>query len=390
MSSDGLFSTWSAAPRPAVGLDVPTEGARGRELAELVPDHRLGHEDRDVLAAVVHGDRVPEHVGDDRRAPRPGADDGLGALVVLGVHLLEQVVVDERALLQAAWHLCWTPLPSALLAGTPTAHDQGVAGLALARATLGLALRVHRVTTTGGLPLTTTVRVVHRVHGDTADGRALALPPHAAGLAPVDVGLLGVAHLADRGAAAHVDVADLARRHAQLGQPALTGDQLHAGAGGARDLGAATGTELDGVDHRADRDVAQRQVVAGLDVGRGAALHGVALLELGRRDDVALLAVGEVQQCDPRGAVRVVLDVRDLGRHAVLVRPTEVDQTVGTLVAATLVAGGDLAVDVASTAAVQWPDQRLLGMVAGDLGEVGDAGAAAARRRRLVLTDSHC
>jgi hypothetical protein len=28
-------------------------------------------------------------------------------------------------------------------------------------------------------------------------------------------------------------------------------------------------------------------------------------------------------------------------------------------------------------------------MVAGDLGEVGDAGAAAARRRRLVLTDSH-
>src|SRR3954451_932394 len=102
----------SAAPGPAVVLDVPTEGAGGRELAELVPDHRLGHEDRDVLAAVVHGDRVPEHVGDDRRAPRPGADDGLGASLVLRVHLGEQVVVDERALLQAAWHLCRTPLPA--------------------------------------------------------------------------------------------------------------------------------------------------------------------------------------------------------------------------------------------------------------------------------------
>src|SRR4051794_22150251 len=102
----------SAAPGPAVVLDVPTEGAGGRELAELVPDHRLGHEDRDVLAAVVHGDRVPEHVGNDRRAPGPGADDGLGALLVLGVHLLEQVVVDERALLEAAWHLCRTPLPA--------------------------------------------------------------------------------------------------------------------------------------------------------------------------------------------------------------------------------------------------------------------------------------
>src|SRR3712207_7227669 len=50
------------------------------------------------------------------------------------------------------------------------------------------------------------VRVVHRVHGDAADGRALALPAHAAGLAPVDVRLLGVAHLADGRAAADVDV----------------------------------------------------------------------------------------------------------------------------------------------------------------------------------------
>src|SRR3954465_1981828 len=103
----------SAPAGPAVVLDVPTEGSRGRELAELVPDHRLGHEDRDVLAAVVHGDRGPEHAGGDRRAPRPGADDVLGALVVLRVPLLEQVVVDERALLQAAWHVCRTPLPAA-------------------------------------------------------------------------------------------------------------------------------------------------------------------------------------------------------------------------------------------------------------------------------------
>src|SRR6195952_4319025 len=111
-----LFSTWSAAPRPAVVLDVPTERARRRELAELVPDHRLGDEHRDVLAAVVHGERVPEHVGDDRRAPRPGADDVLGALVVLRVHLGEQVVVDEGALLQAAWHLFRVLSPSTGLA----------------------------------------------------------------------------------------------------------------------------------------------------------------------------------------------------------------------------------------------------------------------------------
>ena len=59
-----------------------------------------------------------------------------------------------------------------------------------------------------------------------------------------------------------------------------------------------------------------------------------ALLQALRRDDVALLAVGVVQQRDPRGAVGVVLDVRDLGRHAVLVVATEVDDAVGALVTA--------------------------------------------------------
>src|SRR3954470_5906791 len=99
-----IFLSLSAAPRPAVVLDVALEGPRRGELAQLVPDHALGDEHRDVLATVVHGDRVPEHVRDDRRATRPRLDHVLAALVVLVVHLLEQVVVDERALLQTAWH----------------------------------------------------------------------------------------------------------------------------------------------------------------------------------------------------------------------------------------------------------------------------------------------
>src|SRR3954454_4635868 len=90
-------------------LDVSAEGARRRELAELVADHRLGDEHRDVLATVVHGDGVTEHGRDDHRSPRPGLDHVLGALVVLRVHLLHQVVVDERALLQAAWHRSLSP-----------------------------------------------------------------------------------------------------------------------------------------------------------------------------------------------------------------------------------------------------------------------------------------
>src|SRR4051794_5055299 len=377
---------FSATTGPPVVLDVTAEGARGRELAELVPDHRLGHEDRDVLAAVVHGDRVPEEVGDDRRTARPRLDDVLGALLVLRVHLLEQVVVDERALLQTARH---RGLPLALLVGLTAADDERVARLAATGAALGLAARVDRVATTGGLALTTTVRVVDRVHGDTADGRALALPAHPAGLAPVDVRLLGVADLADGGPAADVDVADLTGRQTQLGVRPVLRDELHAGAGGAGHLGAATGPQLDRVHRRTGRDVAQRERVARLDVGRRTGLDDVTLRQAARRDDVALLAVGVVQQRDARGAVGVVLDVRDLGRHAVLVVATEVDDAVGALVSAALVAGGDAAVAVAAALAVQRADERLLGVVAGDLGEVGDGRAAAARRRRLVLADTH-
>src|SRR4030095_1248725 len=53
---------------------VALERARERELAEFVADHVLRHVDRDVLLAVVHGDRQPHELGRDRRAARPGLD----------------------------------------------------------------------------------------------------------------------------------------------------------------------------------------------------------------------------------------------------------------------------------------------------------------------------
>src|SRR6185437_3164274 len=83
----------SAPARLAVVLDVAPEGPRGRELPQLVADHRVRHEHRHVLAAVVHRDRVADHVGDDGGPAGPGPDDGLLARLVERVHLLEQVVV---------------------------------------------------------------------------------------------------------------------------------------------------------------------------------------------------------------------------------------------------------------------------------------------------------
>src|SRR6187431_2791173 len=382
------YATASAAAALLVVLLVAAEGAGGRELAQFVADHGLGDKHRDVLATIVHGDRVTQHCGDDHRATRPGLDDVLGTGFVLNNHLAEQVLVDEGALLKTAWHLPLLLL--ALLAGGATANDVLVALLVgVAGATLSLAPRGNGVTSTGRLALTTTMRVVDRVHGDTADGRADALPAVAAGLAPVDVRLLGVADLADRGAAARVHVADLARGETQLGVRAVLRHEANRHSGRAGQLRAAAGAELDRVDHGTGGDVAQRQVVAGLDVRAGSRLDDVTLRQLVRRDDVALLAVHVVEQRDACGAVGVVLDVSDLGVHAVLVIATEVDDAVLALVATADVAGGDATLVVATTGLGQRAEERLLRRRSGDLGEVGHRRAAATRGRGLVLANSH-
>src|SRR3954463_893721 len=79
-------------------------GARRCELAQLVADHRLRHEYRHVLATVVHRDRVPDELGEDRGGARPGLEH---ALLLAVVHLLDplhQLGVDERPLLARPAH----------------------------------------------------------------------------------------------------------------------------------------------------------------------------------------------------------------------------------------------------------------------------------------------
>src|SRR6516165_1244146 len=298
-----LASIWfvpfpGLSPAAPVIFDMAAEGPRGRELAELVPHHRLGDEHRDVLAAVVHGDSVAQHRRNDHGPPGPRLDYGLAAPLVLHVHLLHQVVVDEGTLLKATRHFRLL-LPLVL---ATTAADQPVTGLVRPPGTaFWLAPWAHRVTAARALALAAAERVVDRVHRDTANRRPLALPAVAAGLTELDVALLGVADLAHGRAALDADPPDLAGRHAQRGVAGLLGQQLDAGARGAGDLRAATGTQLDGVDDRTGRDRPQRQRVAGLDVGARPVLHAVALRQALRRQDVALLAVQVVEQRDARG-----------------------------------------------------------------------------------------
>src|SRR4051812_30904210 len=106
--------------------------------------------------------------------------------------------------------------------------------------------------------------MVDRVHGDAAVVRTAALPARAPGLADVDAAVLDVSNLADGGAAVEVHAARLARRQAHLAPVALLRHHLGARPGGPAHLRAARDLELDVVNRRAQRDEAQRQVVARL------------------------------------------------------------------------------------------------------------------------------
>src|ERR1035441_10535654 len=83
---------------------MPAVLAGGGELAELVPDHGLGDEHRVVLAPVMHGDGVSDHLREDVAAPRPGLDDPLLPALVQLLNLGKQVIVAEWPFLEGTAH----------------------------------------------------------------------------------------------------------------------------------------------------------------------------------------------------------------------------------------------------------------------------------------------
>ena len=71
--------------------------SRAVKLAELVTDHVLAYEHRDVLAAVVDGNGEADHLRHHHRAARPGLDRLAVALGGGRLDFLQQVKIDERA-----------------------------------------------------------------------------------------------------------------------------------------------------------------------------------------------------------------------------------------------------------------------------------------------------
>src|SRR5206468_6750665 len=280
---------------------------------------------------------------------------------------------------------------AALLAAATAADHQLVRFLVLAARALAerrYVPRRDRVAAALRLALAAAVRVVDGIHRGAAHRRALPTPATAAGLAARDVLVVDVPDLTDCGPANERHAPHLAGREAQDGERAVLRDELDARAGRARHLRTLARLELDGMDERARRDVLERERVADADVRAGTRLDGRTDAQLGGREDVGLCAVRVVEQRDSRRPVRVVLDRRDLGRHAVL-PALEVDDAVAALVTAALVARGDPAVRVAAAVLRERREQALLRLGLRDLLEGGDGHEATAGARRLVSANRH-
>src|SRR4249919_769024 len=77
---------------------VTVERPRRRELPELVTDHLLGHQHRNMLLPVVDAEGQPDELRQDGRASAPDPDHFVPARRARCLRLLEQIAVDEWTL----------------------------------------------------------------------------------------------------------------------------------------------------------------------------------------------------------------------------------------------------------------------------------------------------
>src|SRR5215813_9546610 len=282
-------------------------------------------------------------------------------------------------------------MPPRLLVPRVAARDDEFGGRLVPAGLLALggkAPRRHRVPTARGAPFAAAVRMVDRIHRYAAIVRHAPHPALASGLADRNVHIVRVRHRPDGRHAAAVHHALLGRVEAQDDVFAVAADDLGIGAGRARDLPALADLDLDIVHDGADRDAADRHGVARLHVHVLAGNDRVALREPLRRQDIGELAVLVLDQRDEAGAVGVVFDALDLGRH-VEFAALEIDLAVGLLVAAAAETHGDAAAVIAPAARIPALGQLLHRRAVMQAGAIDQDQLALARRDGVVGLECH-
>src|SRR5216683_2463273 len=233
------------------------------------------------------------------------------------------------------------------------------------------------------------VRMVDGIHSHAAHRRLDALPTRASCFSIGFILMIEVADLADRRHALHGKLANFAGRQLHERQVAFFAQQLRRAAGRTHHLAAAPRIEFQVVHHRAGRNVLELQRIARKNVRALAGRNRRAHFQSHRMQDVALVAIGVVQQREVRAAVWVVLDGRHFRGHAELFSP-EVHLAVSLLVAAAAVPNHDFALVVAPAGAFLRLHQRLFRLLLGDVALVHDGDEPPRGRIWIKALQSHC
>ena len=139
---------------------------------------------------------------------------------------------------------------------------------------------------------------------------------------------------------------------------------------------------------RARRNVLELQRIARKDVRAFAGGNRRAHFQAHGMHNVALFAIGVMQQRQVRAAVGIVFNGRHVGRNADLVA-AEIHLAILLLVAAAVMPHHDFAVIVAAAGALFRLQQRLFRLLLGDMAFIHDGNKPSRRRVWIKAFQSH-
>ena len=181
------------------------------------------------------------------------------------------------------------------------------------------------------------MRMIARVHDNTAVARTDALPTGTAGFTDGNVFIIRIADYADRSAAAYVYLTKFAGRKAEQCIVAFFSHELSRFTSRTDHLAAFADFQFNVVYECTEGDILERQCVADFDIRFRAAVDDVANFKAVRSDDIFLFAICVEQKSDVGRAVRIVFDRRNFCRD-VIFNTFEVNQTITAFVTTALMA----------------------------------------------------
>src|SRR6188508_3808659 len=142
-----------------------------------------------------------------------------------------------------------------------------------------------------GFAFPSAVRMIDRIHDNAAHMRPTPEPAAASGLADVDIFVVKIADLADRGHAGGQDPAHFAGLEPYLHILAVTAHDLGKPSRTADQLPALSRLQFDVMNRRSQWHVRQRQCITRAHFCIGAGLQDITYLKADWRQDISLLSI---------------------------------------------------------------------------------------------------